>query len=147
MAYIATQDLLDELGESRLVQLTDNEGTGELDEARALKAIQYAEGVFDAYLRSRYSVPVPSTPMVKAMNLDLAVFHLFKGRASETEGVYQIKKDAHDAAVKLLIAIGQGKAALDVPAAEETETTPSSGDTILTNANRSKFTDSALRDF
>lgn len=147
MAYIELQDLLDELGESKLVQLTDNDDSGEIDETKALKAIQYAEGVFDAYLRSRYTVPVPSTVMVKAINLDLAVFHLFKGRASDTEGVYKVKKDAHDAAVKLLIAIGQGKAALDVPAGEETASTPASSDHILTNASRSKFTDQALKDF
>ncbi len=148
MPYIELQDLLDELGEDVLVQLTDNDETGEINEARASRAIQYAQGVFDAYARTRYSIPVPATPMVKSINVDLAVMHLYKSRTSIVrDSVYEVRKNASDEAIKLLTAINQGKAALDVPASEETIENPTTGDSILTNAKKSKFSDSILEGF
>jgi phage gp36-like protein len=147
VAYIDVDDLLDELGENTLVQLTDDEGTGEINEARVLKAIDYASGLFDSYARSRYSLPLPSTPLVRALNLDLAVFHLYKSRSGLPEGVYIVKKNAHDEAVKTLKDIGGGKAALDVPAAEESISNPDNTDTILTNATSTKFSDERLRSY
>lgn len=147
MAYIGLQDLLDKLGEDELVQLTDNAGTGAVDAAVVDEAIQYAQGVFDSYARTRYTLPVPSTPLVRSLNLKIAVFSLFENRATIDEGVYKIRKNAYDDAVKQLIAISQGKAALDVPAAEETLETPATADKILTNASRSKFNDRTLSGF
>jgi phage gp36-like protein len=147
MAYIDRQDLIDELGENELVQLTDNDGTGEINEARLGKAIQYAQGVFESYIRSRYSLPVPSTDLVRGLNLDLAIFHLYKSRAVLDEGVYKIKKDAKDDAIKQLQAINKGMAALDIPEVEETPETPGTGDQVLTNANRALFTDEKLSSF
>ncbi len=148
MAYIELQDLLDELGEDVLIQLSDNTETGEIDEARVGKAIQYARGVFDAYARTRYSIPVPVTPMVQSINLDLAVFHLYKSRSTVTkDSVYEVRKIANDDAIKLLTAINQGKAALDVPATEETIESPVTSDAILTNAARTKFTDGKLSSY
>lgn len=147
MAYLELQDLIDELGEDTLVQLTDDEGTGEINETRVLKAIEFAKGTFDAYARSRYSLPVPATPFVKAANLDLAIFHLYKSRTSLPEGVYKVREAAYKEAMQLLKDIQCGKAGLDVPAAEETVETPANSDRILTNASRQKFTDEALRSF
>ena len=147
MVYLELQDLLDELGENTLVQLTDDEQTGEVSEARVLKAIESAKGIFDAYARSRYSIPVPVTPMVKTLNLDLAVFHLYKSRTSIAEGIYTVRENAYKAALTMLKDIQAGKAALDVPAAEETKENPTNPDKILTNAARSKFSDDKLESF
>lgn len=146
MTYITKQDLLDELGEHLLVQLADN-GEGEVDDDRINKVINKAQGVFDSYVRTRYAIPVPATEMVKAKNLDLAIFELYKSRVDVTEGIYTVKKEAKDDAIKLLTAISQGKAALDVPVAEETIETPSSPDEILTNSKKSKFSDTNLQGF
>lgn len=147
MSYLVSQDLIDELGENTLVQLTDDDGTGEVNETRVLKAIESAKGQFDFYARSRYSLPVPVTPMVKTLNLDLAIFHLYKSRTSIAEGVYTVRKNAYDAAIKMLIDLSKGNGGLDVPAAEETIETPANSDKILTNASKAKFTDDALSGF
>lgn len=147
MPYIAKQDLIDELGQSMLVKLTDDAGTGVINDTRVNKAIDFASGIFDSYARSRYSLPVPVTTLVKALNLDLAVFHLYKARTSIAEGVYKVKQDAYNEALKTLRDIAAGKAALDVPAVEETKEKPASSDEILTNAGRSKFTDDRLKAF
>lgn len=145
--YLELQDLIDELGEETLVQLTDDEGTGEINETRVLKAIEFAKGTFDAYARSRYSLPVPATPFVKAANLDIAVFHFYKSRMQSADGIYKVRENAYKEAMQLLKDIQTGKAGLDVPAVEETVTNPATSDEILTNAGRQKFTDDALKGF
>jgi phage gp36-like protein len=147
VAYLETQDLLDELGEDTLIKLTDDGGTGEINDARVQKAIESARGTFDSYARSRYSIPVPVTPVVRGLNLDLAVFHLYKSRTSMPEGIYTVKKNAADEALKMLKDIASGKAALDVPASDENIETPATSDRILTNAAKSKFTDDKLSSF
>ncbi len=124
MAYIDQQDLLDELGEGKLIQLTDDEGTGEVGTARVGKSISFAEAVVESYLRGRYALPVPATPIVKGLCTDLAIHHLYKSRTTIAEGVYTVRTNAKNDAIKLLQAISSGTAALDVPTAEETNENP-----------------------
>lgn len=147
MSYIAEQDLLDELGEAKLIQLTDNNRSGAVDHVRVGKAISYAVGTFDAYARTRYTIPVPVTEKVKAVCLDLAIFHLYKSRSTGKDGVYEVKKDAHDQAVSFLRALNDGKAALDVPTAEETATNPGSPDRVLSGSTKPVFTDKNLGNY
>jgi phage gp36-like protein len=146
LAYITQQDLEDELGEDKLVQLTDDARNGEIGQQRVNKAISYAVGTFDSYARTRYQIPVPITERVKATCLDLAIFHLYKSRASTDEGVYKIAKHSHDAALKFLGDIQSGKAALDVPSAEETAVNPKNPDEVLrgSSATSSAFSDDKL---
>lgn len=141
--YITEQDLLDELGEEKLIQLTDT-GNGHVDHGRVSKAIAYAVGTFDAYARTRYQLPVPVTDKVRAVCLDLAIFHLYKGRASVDEGRYRIWKDQHDAAIRFLEALQSGRAALDVPAVAETPTSPATPDRVLRSNARATFDDERL---
>lgn len=142
MSYLTIQDLIDELGESKLLELTDNDATGDLENpkvvSRIAKAIGFAVGTFDTYARQRYQIPVPVTEKVKATCLDLAIFHLFKSRSELPEGVYKVRKDAHDIAMKFLADVGAGKAALDVPSIEETIINPASPDEVLRGSSKSE---------
>lgn len=148
MSYITKQALLDELGEELLTQLTNDDGSEGVNDAVVDGAIAYGEGVFDSYVRTRYSVPVPSTPLVVSLNKDLAVYHLFKRRGTFAgEGVMKVRRDAFDDAVKQLKAIGAGQAALDVPATEETVDNPATGDRILSGRKNPIVTDSKLSQF
>jgi phage gp36-like protein len=147
MAYITLQDVLDKLGEDILVQLTDNADTGEINEVVVNNAIATAEGTFEAYVRTRYTLPVPATQMVKTRCLNLAIYELYRERATFEDGVFKVKKTAYDETISLLRDIQSGKAALDVPAAEETIANPTTGDQVLTNASKSKFSDTKLSSF
>jgi phage gp36-like protein len=155
MSYIVTQDLVDELGEAKLLELTDDEGTADLSDEHVQKrigrALSYAVGTFDSYARTRYQVPVPVTEKVRAVCVDLAVFHLFKSRATNAtkESQYGVKKDAHDMAIKFLSDIQAGKAALDVPSDEETITHPASPDEVLRGSSKSGvvFGDDVLKGY
>jgi phage gp36-like protein len=116
VAYITTQDLRDEVGEDKLVELTDLDFTGVEDDGRAQKAIEYAEGTFEMYISGRYVVPVvPVTPLVRGICLDLAVFHFYKNSPVK-EGIYEVRLAAHDRAIKKLEAISRGMVNLDAQA-------------------------------
>lgn len=144
MAYITKQDLLDELGETRLVQLTDKDKTGAVDDTVVNKAIAYACGLFDTYARTRYTLPVPTTEMVRAICLDLAVYKLERGRAKSQEAIDNLNKSLYNPAIKLLGDIQSGKAALDIPAVEEKVSNPASPDAILKGTSKSQFGDDKI---
>ncbi len=145
MSYITQQDLQDSVGGlAKLVQLTDDDKTGAVNADAVNKAIGYAQGIFDSYARTRYTLPVPTTEMVKGICIDLAVFKLRRRRGTLGD-VYEAAKHAHDEAIKLLKDVQAGKAALDVPAAEETKTNPASSDEVLSGGSRpSPFSDEKL---
>lgn len=144
MSYITKQDLLEELGDEKLLQLTDPNKTSVVDDAVVGKAIAYAEGLFDSYARTRYTLPVPLTEMVRSVCLDLAIYKLRRARASTKEAMDNLKASLYDPAIRLLTDIQSGKAALDIPAVEETTSSPASPDTILKGTSKSQFGDDKI---
>lgn len=144
MSYITQQDLEDELGLDRLIQLTAKRGATEPDAERVAKAIAFAVGTFDAYARTRYTIPVPATVKVKATCLDLAIYNLERGRSTTSETADKIRKERYDPSIKFLEALQSGKAALDVPTAEETTINPGSPDSVLKGNSNPIFTDTKL---
>lgn len=138
--YITQQDLEDELGAAKLVQLTDSTSSGAVDAARVEKAIKFAEGTFESYARTRYALPVPATEKVKSICVDLAVFNLKRTRTTTEEGITNLRKALYEPAIKFLEALSGGKAALDIPAASETATSPGSPDTVKRGSSKRKAT-------
>lgn len=125
--YISKQDIIDRIGERRLVELTDPENvSGAVNDVRVAKAISYAAGVFDSYALQRYQAPIVATDTVKSLNLDLCLYDFYKDTASFDEGIWKVRKAAHDDAIKLLQAIGRGLASLE---GQMLITAPASGGT------------------
>jgi phage gp36-like protein len=148
MAYITESDIARRLGQDKLIELTDNEGSGEVDHDRVGEAIAYAEGTLNSFLRLRYAIPVTTTQEIKARCLDLAIFDLYKDRATLDEGIYKVRKDQHDAAISWAKSVGKGEAALDVATAEETKLSPASPDKVLSGSSEShpaRFTKDNLK--
>lgn len=147
MSYITQQDIEDEFAQDskKLIELT-NEGRNatEVNPMPIARAIASACSLIDSYARTRYPLPLPATPMVRSLAVDIVVYRLFRNRASSDEGVYKPKRDAYDDAIKLLKSINKGEAALDIPAAEETATNPGSPDRILKGNTKPVFTDENL---
>lgn len=144
--YIRQSDLEAELGADKLLQLTDPEGTGEVDASRVARAISFAEGTFDSYARTRYTLPVPTTEKVKSVCVDLAVYNLKRSRASTQEAMDNLKKSLYDPNIAFLKSVSKGEAALDIPAAAETEALPASPDKIMRGSaqRRAVFDDEKL---
>lgn len=133
--YLTHSDLTDELGIAQLVSLTDDDQSDIVNVNALDKAIQYAEGVFDSYIRGRYSLPVATTAMVRSICTDLAVYWLYRRRSEDTDGVFAVKKTAFDEAIALLKSINAGKAGLDVPTISENSEFPETPGQILIAEN------------
>jgi phage gp36-like protein len=153
--YIDQASVESRIDRAKLLQLTDDARAGL--EAGDLPAaaktvvndiIADAEGTVESYLRTRYTLPVPVTPKVKSLCLDIAVFKLLGRRATSKVGVYELREKDHDKAIKFLEALSKGQAALDVPAAEETKINPASGDEVLSGPSRpATFSDKKMEGF
>ena len=147
--YISQTDLQNKLGVTKLTELADPEGTGSPVTSIIDDAIAGAEGRMESYLRTRYTLPVPATPLVQQLCVDLACFALYQNASAVKDGVYDVRKDAYDEAIKTLTAISKGTAALDVPAVQETATSPVAANPPVgaSTVKRPLFTDEKLRSY
>jgi phage gp36-like protein len=149
--YINPSDVAKRIEHTKLVQLTDDATprTGEVDVDIVNEAISEAEGTFETYARGGgYALPVPATQKVKAVCLDIAVFQLFQRRSTTDEGIFKVKEKAYDKAIAYLKDVAARKAALDIPAAEETVSNPAGADRVLSGpATPGTFTKDNLRGF
>lgn len=93
--YITKTDILSQLQESYLIQLTDDANAGVVDDAKVNAAISHAEGEVDGYLSVRYDTPVSPVPQaVVAFVVDIAIYRLYARRTGAPDDVLQRYKDA-----------------------------------------------------
>lgn len=139
--YCTLNDLKLAIDEARLLELTDDEGLGAINQARIDAAIGTAQGEVDGWLQERYDVPLDPVPaLIKGACVDVALFHLYS-RRMETMPDVRIKR--YDNAIKLLARIADGKISLGVTAPPE-ET--NSGKVLVTASTR-LFSDTELDKF
>lgn len=78
MPYCTLTDIKSAIPEQNLIQLTDDEGAGEVNQERVNDAIDYADQLIDGYLRGRYTLPLDPVPgLLKKLAVDLAVFFIY----------------------------------------------------------------------
>ena len=93
--YCALADILDRVDAGVLVQLTDDDNLGEVDENKVEAAIEGADATIDAYCGVRNTVPFDPVPaIVKTLSVDLSVFNLYSRRGGVPENVRKIRDDA-----------------------------------------------------
>jgi len=103
MAYCTQQNMIDRFSEQDLIQLTDRDQTGSIDATVLSAAIDDATGTIDAYLGTRYTLPLASVPVVLTrICCDIANYLLYGNEAPE--GV----ADRHSAAIEFLQAVAKG---------------------------------------
>jgi phage gp36-like protein len=103
--YCAKADILDLLEEQLLVQLTDDESTGLVNDARVAKAIDDACGEIDGYLGSRYPLPLVTVPsIIRKCAVDVAIYNLF----SRTVGAPEERRNRYKDAVAILVKVSSG---------------------------------------
>ena len=113
MAYATKADLQKRITDARLVQLTDFDGSGEMDDTRITEALDLATSAIDSYTSGRYTLPLVGSNQVKDLCVTLAVHKLYEGRQlAPPEMVAKQQEDA----MRLLRDVSGGKAALDQPA-------------------------------
>lgn len=120
MTYATTADLIRRFGEAEVLQLSDHDITGEIDEAVVAQALADADEVIDGYVSGRYAVPLTPVPALVAMvACDLARHRLH--RDAPTEAVLA----AHKQAMALLDDIAKGKVTLRAAGITAAEAQPS----------------------
>jgi len=108
--YATLADMQATFPERDLVQLSDWDGAGDLDQERIERAIAKAGTKIDGYVSAKYGdrtgLPVPD--LLRELACDIAFFELY--RSTPPEGV--TKK--HDAAIATLRDIAKGTVKIDV---------------------------------
>ena len=108
MAYCTKTDILENVDEAVLIQLTDETGTGSVDDDRINKAIEKADAKINSYCGA-YKLPFDPVPsVIKSLSEDIAIYNLFKLKQAVPEDLVK----AYDDAVKFLKDIQKGVAGL-----------------------------------
>ena len=120
MPYCTQSDILKQIAEAAVIQLTDDSGTGAIVTAVVTAAIADADAEIDAYCSGRYPVPFSPVPdMVRKLSVDIAIYNLFSRRAEITIG--EDRKGRYDNSIRFLRDVSQGKASLGGDAPAETD--------------------------
>ena len=120
MPYATQADLLNQITQAELVQLTDDTGSGSVDTAKVDAALNAASATIDAYAGARYTLPLQTSEKVKQVCVDLAIYELEKRRRRVRDATLA----ARDAALSFLRDLAAGRAVLDQPSgapAQQTE--------------------------
>lgn len=117
MAYCVKADIIKLLPEAQLIRLTDDEGTGAVNDARLQEAIESAAEEIDSYLGSRYELPLTKTvPVLGKLSVDMAIFNLYS-RVKET--IPETRQKRYDNAIRFLEKVAEGKMSLGVQPAPD----------------------------
>jgi phage gp36-like protein len=129
MAYATLSDLVSRFGEEQLVQLTDRNGSGVIDQSIVDQAINDASALIDGYLSGRYPVPLSPVPAILVgYACDLARYNLFPDANLDDVNTVRIRQRD---AIRFLEQVGQGKLSLGL----RPEPTRDNGVQFSTNQN------------
>jgi phage gp36-like protein len=108
MAYCTVTDLKNTLPESQLIQLTDDNDTGQIDTEKLAEAIRKADDFIDGHIRGRYDLPLTTVPsMIRDISIRLSTWFLFRRSFSLTlpEPLTEDYKDC----VEILMRVQKGQ--------------------------------------
>lgn len=140
MAYCTESDLEKEIPPANLTDLADDNGDGTRDAGVIARAIADADGEIDAYLATRYTVPLSTVPnLVRKLSVDIALWNLYSRKDIRPE----LRRQRYEDALGLLKRISTGVATLGI--ATEPPTAASAGGQF--SANTRVFTRDKLKKF
>lgn len=117
MPYCTLDDLKEQLSETDLISLTDDEDAGQIDTSVTDRAIADADAEIDGYCRKRYALPFdPVANLIRKLSVDIALYNLYcrPGRVLPDE-----RKDRYENAIKTLEYIADGTIQLGTDLAEQ----------------------------
>jgi phage gp36-like protein len=138
--YCTKADILKQVAETVLIQLTDDANVGAVDDAIVEQEIENAAGEINGYCAERYPVPLsPVPPIIRKFSVDIAIYNLFARR----KGASDDRKARYDNAIRFLRNVSSGRVSLGASAPEPVTTTDSvameSGTRIFTRDKMSGF--------
>ncbi len=149
MSYCAQSDILDQLDEDRLIQLTDDEDAGTADADIVTKAIADADAEIDSYCGTRYDLPFsPAPAIIRKLSVDVAIYNLYARR----KGAPEDRQKRYDNAVRILRDISKGLISLGVDAPSDDddsgpETTTAKSDRIFSSGKSSDGSSGTLDNY
>ena len=109
MAYCTQSDILEQLDEDVLIQLTDDADAGAVDASVVARAIIDADAEIDSYCGVRHTVPFTTVPeIIRKVSVDIAIYNLYVRR----KGAPESRKERYDNAIRFLKDVSMGKASL-----------------------------------
>jgi phage gp36-like protein len=143
MAYSTVTDIKKLIPEETLIQLTDDEGAGIVNQGRIDEAIEGADGEIDSYLSAKYTVPLYPVPrVINKLSVDFAIYNLYSRRM---ETIPETRATRHKDGVRLLEKIAEGKISIGeateptASGSNEAQVSTSSEDRIFTRDKLSGF--------
>ena len=107
MSYSVQTDILEQLDEATLIQLTDDDGAGEIDDDKVTRAVADADATIDSYCQGRYTIPLSPVPdKIRQVSVDIAIYNLYSRRDDTAP---EIRKDRYKEAVRFLEKVSDGK--------------------------------------
>ena len=149
MAYCTQADLLEQISEDDLIQLTDDSDAGIVDVSMVTRTIADADAEIDSYCGTKYDVPFSTTPvMVRKVSVDIAIYNLYARR----RGAPDDRKERYDDAIAFLKDVSKGIAALggDAPTAGDDagpEATTAKSDRVFSRGRDSDSTTGTLDNY
>ena len=136
--YATVEEMKRKFGERQLTQLTDNEPpyTQAINYDKLNAAIEEANSEVDAYIASRYSLPLhPVPPFLVNLACNMARYYAETGDLSENNPI----KTRFDGCIKTLTKIADGKIGLGGTPAGASPPTQSSANNVIFQVGRHDF--------
>jgi len=107
MAYCTLDDIKKLIPEQVIIQLTDDENLGTVNQARVDEAIAQADAEIDSYCGGKYSVPFssPVPDIIKKISVDIAIYNLYSRKVEE---IPQTRTERYRNAIRQLEGIAKG---------------------------------------
>jgi len=139
-AYCTQVDILEQLDEDILIQLTDDADAGIVDVDVVIRAIADADAEIDGYCGKRYSVPFATVPaIIRKFSVDMAIYNLYARR----KGAPEDREKRYNNAVKFLTNVSKGLISLGE---NDPDSTPASNAPEIDDQDR-LFTRASMEDF
>jgi len=117
MAYCTLDDIKEQIPESELIQLTDDEDLGIVDASITDRAIADADAEINSYCAERYTVPFDPVPdIIRKRSVDIAIYNLFSRRQIYNEN----RSSRHKDDIRFLERVSSGSVSLGPNAPAET---------------------------
>lgn len=140
MSYSATADILNQIPETTLIQLTDDNDQGVVDDGVVSRAIADADAEIDGYCGVDYTVPFDPVPsIIRAVSVDIAIYRLYARR----KGAPEDRKTRYGAAVRFLRDVSAGRVSLGASAPAPVNT----GNTVSVDSNTRIFTRTKMQEY
>ncbi|MDS7929622.1 DUF1320 domain-containing protein [Acinetobacter sp. V102_4] len=136
--YATVEAMLQKFGEQELQQLTDNEGPFqyEINMTKLNSAMDEANSEVDAYVGSRYSLPLQTIPpFLINIACNLARFYAVTGDLTENDPI----KNRYESSIKTLTKISKGELTLGGSPAGESKPVQTAANNVVFVKGRRDF--------